>query len=512
MRRTTNILLVALLSFNTIDAAMADVRLPGMFSDAMVLQQGVPLPVWGWADPGEKVVVAIEGHEASTTTNNDGKWHVTLQSLKADGRPLQMTIHGRNTIVIRDALVGEVWLCSGQSNMAMGVKYCLNAKDEIAGADFPQLRIYNTRSSPSPVRQTDHHGKWLVCSPHNIGEWTAVGFFFARYLHKKLGVPVGLINASKGSVPIQTFMSIQSLKVVPSAKADLEVYEKRVKTYLEYRNTGKGVVDTGTTQNGEEPPGNAFNDPEAFYNSSIFPLAPYALRGAVWYQGEGHANDVCDQPDYYAQALPALITDWRKVWHQGDFPFIVVQLPNFKRPQEVAINQGWSDFREAQCRGVRAVKNAGIVTTIDIGEAFNIHPKNKQDVGKRLARWALANVYHEKGVMWSGPKYKTMKIESYRIRIAFDHVGGGLRVKGKTPGGFAIADANKVFRFAKARIDGDDVVVWSDKIQEPVAVRYAWAENPVCNLFNDADLPAMPFRTDDWAISEVKAAEDEQSL
>jgi sialate O-acetylesterase len=228
------------------------------------------------------------------------------------------------------------------------------------------------------------------------------------------------------------------------------------------------------------------------------------LRGALWYQGEG---DV-DRPEYYAQALPAMIEDWRQLWEQN-LAFGVVQLPNFKRPQREAINQGWSDFREAQYRGVQAVKNAGIVTTIDIGEAFNIHPKNKQEVGKRLALWALANVYGN-DVIWSGPIYKSMKVEGDKIRISFDHVHAGLRTKGDELKGFAIADESKVFRFAQAKIDGDTIVVWSDKVREPVAVRYAWAENPICNLFNEASLPARPFRTDSWAISEVKAAEDEE--
>jgi sialate O-acetylesterase len=489
-------LITALLVLTVANSAAADVRLPGLFSDSMVLQQGLPVPVWGWANPNEKIVVTLAGQDASATADKDGRWRVTIMPLKANGKPLEMTVRGKNTIVLKNVVVGEIWLCSGQSNMAMGVSYSRNAEEEIAAANFPELRIYNSRRSPSPVPMTDHQGEWLICSPANVGEWTATGYYFARHLQNQLGVPIGLINASKGSVPIQTFMSIESLKSVPTARAEATAHEKRVQDYLARRAKPNEKFSE-------------FNHPEALYNSSILPLAPYAIRGALWYQGEGHANDVIENPDYYRLALPALIKDWRTIWGQGDFPFVVVQLPNFKRPQQLAINQGWSDFREIQCKVVESVPSAGIVTTIDIGEAFNIHPKNKQELGKRLALWALANVYEKRDVVWSGPTYKSMTIEGSKIRIRFDHVGDGLQVNGNKLTGFAIAGADKMYRFAEARLDGNDVVVWSPKVDEPVAVRYAWAENPVCNLFNKANLPAAPFRTDDWPINKVTAAEDE---
>lgn len=489
---------VLLIAF--VDIAAAEVRLPGMFSDSMVLQRDIKLPIWGWATPGEEVTVELAGQKATAKANKDGRWRVTLAPMKADNQAHEMTVRGQNKIVIKDVLVGEVWLCSGQSNMAFSVQYGHDAAAEIAAANYPRLRRYYTRRMPAPEPLTDHRGNWVVCSPQTVAEWTATGFFFARELQNRLDVPVGLLDASKGSVPIQTFLSIQSLKSVPAVRAEMEEYEQQLQERIKALKKSKPEAVDPHAEDG--PPGTLFRQPAAIYNSSIFPVAPYALRGALWYQGEGDA----DRPEYYAQTLPALINDWRQLWGQS-LAFGVVQLPNFKRPQREAINQGWSDFREAQLRGVQTVKNAGIVTTIDIGEAYNIHPKNKQEVGRRLALWALANVYG-KELIWSGPIYKSMRIEGSRIRISFDHVHGGLRTKEEELKGFAIADASKIFRFAQGKMEGDDVVVWSDKVREPVAVRYAWAENPICNLFNEADLPARPFRTDEWAISDVKAAED----
>ncbi len=512
--KRASVLIVALSVF-VVGTSIAAVRLPGMFSDAMVLQRDIKLPVWGWAEPGEEVTVAIAGQKVTGTADKDGRWRVTLAPLKADGKGLEMTVSGKtNTIIFKDVLVGEVWLCGGQSNMAMGVAGSLNATQEIAAAHFPQIRLYQATRYPSPVARTEHRGNWAVCSSQNVGGWTAAGFFFARHLHKELGVPVGLINTSMGSMPIQTFASIQSLKVIPSARAKLEEYEKLVQVCLAQSGADSLPVKSGdqlealyreTTNKIDAKLGSCGDQPEALYNSSIFPLAPYALRGAIWYQGESYSPD----PDYYAQALPALITDWRKVWGQGDFPFGVVQLPNFGKRQQNAIGDGWPEFREAQYKGAQAVKNAGLVTTIDIGEP-DIHPRSKQDVGKRLALWALANVYDQKNLPWRGPMFKAMQIEEDRIRIAFDDMGGGLQVKGAEPMGFAIAGKDKIFHLTQARLDGDSVVVWSDKVKEPVAVRYAWAGNPVGNLFNQAGLPAMPFRTDTWAANEVHAADGEK--
>jgi len=494
--------------------ATADVRLPGMFSDSMVLQRDSKLPVWGWAEPGEEVTVAIAGQKATATADQDGNWRVTLAPLQANSEPQELTITGKNSIVIKDVLVGEVWLCSGQSNMAFGVQNGRDAPAEIAAANFPQIRLYHATRYPSLVPLTEHRGTWAVCSSETVGGWTAVGYFFARELHKELGVPVGLLNASQGSMPIQTFTSLQSLKPIPVAAVRLAEYETLVQECLAQAGV---AASTNAAQRDaalraainmiDAKLGSCGDQPGSLYNSSIFPLAPYALRGAIWYQGEGDADE---PPGYYSRALPALITEWRRIWGRDELPVGVVQLPNFGKRQRDAISDGWPEFRDEQFRGARAVENVGLIVTIDIGEHNNIHPRNKQDVGKRLALWARANVYGAKDLIWSGPVYQSMKIEGDKVRLAFDHVGGGLQFKDGEPRGFAVAGEDKVFYLAKARIDGDSVIVWSDRVKGPVAVRYAWANNPVGNLFNQANLPAMPFRTDDWGVTEVKASDDEK--
>jgi len=648
----------------------------------MVLQQGMKIPVWGWAAPGEQVTVSIAGQELNSTADKNGLWQVILDPLKADGKPLTMTVTGRSTLAVQDVLVGEVWLCGGQSNMAMGVGSCLDAKDEIAAANLPQVRMYNSVLPPSPVPLKESPSNWTACSPDTVSGWPAAGFFFARYLHKQLNVPVGIINTSMGGMPIQTYMSIERLRQLPTAKAEVEAHVALLQKYLVHRaqrdkeitdahqkqrertqwlqaqdkreenpaasadpkadlstwetvalpvakdkvifpqsgiywlrreiefpktwlgrelvvagveisqcdqvyldgrqipggawvenydytggrtyvlpadqvkdtkltlairildiggrpcfNSGDINPIVGLTKPGaderpilihgpwrmrqavkieakdlpvvptvEQPPGRAAHHPEAMYNSCIAPLAGYGLRGAIWYQGEADAA----RPEYYQQALPALAADWRNRWSQGDFAFGVVQLPNFMGRQSLAVESGWADFREAQCRGVRAMKNAGLAVTIDIGEAGDVHPKNKQEVGRRLGLWAMATIYGKTGIVWSGPVFKSMKTQNGKLVVEWDSVGGGLVAKGGPLMGFAVAGNDKVFHLAQAMIEGDRVVAGSNQVRQPVALRYAWANNPVCNLFNKEGLPAMPFRTDDWPGKDVKAAADEK--
>ncbi len=502
-------LIAALLFITAAGTSVADVRLPGMFSDAMVLQRDIKLPVWGWAEPGEEITVTIAGQKATATADKDGKWRVTLAPLKADGKPQELTVTGKNTIVIKDVLVGEVWLCGGQSNMQVGVNHVPNAEQEIASANFPQIRMYAWVQPPSAVPLKDHQGRRAVCSPQVVSTWTAVGFFFARHVHQQLGVPVGIMNMSLGSMPIQTFTSIQSLKPIPIVKDAMEAYEKRLQDRLDGKEVpAVKAEDNVLIKHLNEIPGSKAEQPETLYNSSIVPIAPYALRGALWYQGEKYTipPGYCD---YYAQALAALITEWRRVWGQGDFPFGVVQLPGFGKRQEDAIGDGWPEIREAQWKATQSVTNAGLVVTIDLGEA-DIHPKNKQDVGKRLAFWALANVYGKTDLVWRGPTYKSMQIEGDRIRITFDSNGGSSQINGSAPAGCAIAGKDKTFHVTQTKLDGNAVIVWSDKVKEPLAVRYAWAGNPVGNISNPSGLPAMPFRTDDWNMTEVRAADGER--
>jgi len=423
--------LIAILGWTTLTGlATADVRLSGMFSDSMVLQRESKLPVWGWAEPGEEVTVAIAGQKVSATADKDGNWRVTLAPLKGNGEPQELTVTGNNTIVIKDVLVGEVWLCSGQSNMQTGLTGVETGEQEIAAATFPRIRQYAWVQPPSAVPLKEHKGRWTVCSPQTAGNWTAVGYFFARQVHRELGVPVGIVNMSLGSMPIQTFTSLASLKPIPSVHDALVEYEKR----LQAKQPAPEVKAEANPfiKHLDAPPGTKAEQPEMLYNSSIVPVAPYALRGALWYQGEKYTvtPEYCD---FYAQALTALITDWRKLWGP-ELAFGVVQLPGFGNHQQDAIGDGWPELRESQWKGTRSLPNVGLVVTIDLGEA-DIHPKKKQGVGKRLALWALANVYDRKDVVWRGPTYKSMKIDGdkIRVRVTFNPNGGSLQFKGSAP-------------------------------------------------------------------------------
>ncbi|MEQ8786952.1 MAG: sialate O-acetylesterase [Pirellulaceae bacterium] len=451
--------------------ATADVTLPAVFSDNMVLQRDREIPVWGWADAGEKVDVSLADKQATATADKDGRWSVRLDPLSAGG-PHTLKVQGANTLAVEEVLVGEVWLCSGQSNMAMQVRRALNADEEAADADYPQIRMFTVPRGGAAEPQQQIKGSWAVCSPETVGGFSATAYFFGRRLHQELDVPVGLINSSVGGTPIDFWTSAEAQQAMfqePKVAAD-----------------GKRVGMT-------EPMAGAGN----LYNAMIAPLAPYAIRGAIWYQGERNSRG---EPAYlYRHQLPAMIGNWRKLWGQGDFPFLFVQLPNFTKPQTEPVEPtGWVTVREGMAQTLRTTPNTGMAVTLDVGEAGDIHPKNKQAVGQRLARWALATTY-EKSLVPSGPLFESAKIEGGKVVIHFKHVGEGLVAQGGEPlSGFAVAGDDGKFVRAEARIDGDTVVVSSSEIPQPAAARYAWAPNPDCNLFNKDGLPAEPFRTDDW--------------
>ena len=429
-----------------VSVAGAEVKLPGVFGDHMVLQRDAAVPVWGWAAPGEKVTVTLGDQSRTAAADKDGKWSLRLDRLSAGG-PYALKVCGSNTLELSDVLVGEVWLCSGQSNMAMTVGASNRFAEEQAAADLPKIRHFTVPRRSAETPETTCGGAWTVSSPETVGKFSATAYFFGRTLHKELGVPVGLVNSSVGGTPIESWT---------------------------------GPQDAGP-----------------LYNGMIAPLAPYAIRGAIWYQGERNAK--VGQPGAYAAQLAALIGGWRGVWGQGDFPFLYVQLPNYTAPQQKPVeNAGWVQVREAMLKTL-AVPNTGMAVTVDLGEAGNIHPKNKQDVGKRLAQWALAKTYG-RDLVYSGPLYRSMSKEGDKILIRFDSVGGGLVAKGDKLKGFAIAGADKEFAWADATIEGDAVVVRSPQVKDPAAVRYAWAPNPDSNLYNKAGLPASPFRTDDWDL------------
>ncbi len=504
-----------------VHAAPADVKLPGVFGDHMVLQRDAAVPVWGWAGAGEKVTVTLAGQSKTATAGKDGKWSVRLDAMKAGG-PHTLKVQGNpstgsgqaSTIELTDVLVGEVWLGSGQSNMAMSVRGSNNYEAEQAAAKLPKVRMMTVTRTPAETPQADCKGTWAVCSPETVGGFSATAYFFGRELHRQLGVPVGLINSSWGGTPVQTWTALADQQAEPKLKELLDGWKQRIDAYDPQKAKAAYEKQLAAWQErakkakaaGKRPPRKprkasdqrlSPHRPGNLYNGMITPLAPYAIRGAIWYQGESNAGRY--NAGLYGMQLAMMIRNWRRLWGQGDFPFEWVQLPNFRAPQtEPAETSGWVIVQEEMLKTLK-VPNTGMAVTIDIGAANNIHPKNKQDVGKRLALWALAKTYG-KDVVACGPLYKSMARRGDEIVVKFDYVAGGLVAKGEKLKGFAIAGADKQFVWADAKIEGQTVAVSCPKVKDPAAVRYAWATNPDCNLYNKADLPASPFRTDDWEL------------
>lgn len=628
--------------------AWADVKLPAVFSDNMVLQKGVPVGVRGWADPGEKITVEFSGQRKATTAGPSGKWTARLDPLPQSSEPAEMRVKGNSAITIRNVLVGDVWLASGQSNMEMPVYQVQNAAQEIASADYPGLRVFMVTRDLGSSPKEDCRGEWRICHPKNAGAFSAAAYFFARELHTKYKVPTGVINSSVGAssceawTPAEVLTADKSLPqlaaLAPKDYCDWNTYEAfRKETYDRYSWKDPGVkaecrawarpefdasdwkeVDVpgslearGMNIDGavwfrkevEVPPSwagraisvslgpisdndivfmngekigatdnnwrtwvfrtytiparlvkagrnvlavrifNAIGNggfypgypaplrlskdreneiilsgkwrskievammpaslpfplpvpyaiPSSLFNAMIAPFGQFPVRGFLWYQGEGNAG----APRQHDVLFPAMIESWRKLWGDETLPFYFVQLASFRAREATPSEGGWARLRESQLRTL-SLHHTGMAVTIDIGEALNIHPQNKQDVGRRLARWAMRDCYGDKQVEVSGPLYASNAIEGDRIRVRFNHVGGGLEVRGKELKGFAIAASDKKFVWARAAIEGESVVVWSESIKAPRFVRYAWADNPECNLYNRDGLPASPFRTDNF--------------
>jgi len=622
-----------------------------LFSDHMVLQRGVKVPVWGWAHPGSKVTVRFADQTKTAISEPDGKWMVRMDPLKESEQPRVLTVtatEGAQPVTVQDVLVGDVWLCSGQSNMEMGIGAC-NATNDIASANFPQIRLLTVprRVASRPVASVEC--RWLQCSPSNVlqglwGGFSAAGFFFGRELHQQLHIPIGLIHSSWGGTIAEAWTSEQGLQPLQDFNQQLEklaASDKGPKTDFDtdyaawaqkndpgtkqgwenaaanrdgwktvqmpqpfekaglpdfdgivwFRRTfelpagwagrplklGLGPIDdidttfvngkkvgqmnrydlnrvytipasllkqgenviavrvldtggeggmTGTRDQqfvkpadgdgdaislaGEwemrdsvpfsklpaPPAAEDANNPNVvtvLYNGMIAPLLPFAIKGAIWYQGESNAGRAAQ----YRRLLPAMITDWRHRFGVGDFPFYIVQLAAFQPTYPEPRESDWAELREAQAMTAHSLGHCGLAVAIDIGEANDIHPKNKAEVGRRLALSALARTYGKK-IEFSGPWYSSMKVDGNAVRLSFDHVDGGLVAKNGDLKGFAVAGEDRKFVWGTARIEGKQVVVSAAGIDNPVAVRYAWDVNPVCSLFNQSGLPAVPFRTDDW--------------
>ena len=651
--KTRILLLVAvLLAGFSMSDIQANVRLPRIIGHHMVLQRDIRVPVWGRADSGERISVEFNGQVLKTRTGKDGRWMVYLSPMKAGG-PYEMTIKGKNQVVLKDILIGEVWVCSGQSNMEWPVSRSDNAEEEIASANFPRIRLFTVERNMQMAPVDDlERGEWVACSPETVESFSAVGYFFGRDLHRHLDVPVGLVNTSWGGTNVETWTSMESIENVDryrpviekmriqdldklreesekaSRKWRMDIQEldqgiadgrynwahpdypvdgwkemelpglwedrglngldgvvwfrKEVKldpatledtlwvelgpvddsdetflngikigeTFQAYnrpriyavpkdmvrpgRNVlvvrvedyggGGGIWGTpgqlrirsgqkiitlagpwlfrvGSTDIPPIPPGaqavqSPNSMPSLLFNGMIHPLLPFAIRGAIWYQGESNAR----QAYLYRELFPLMITDWRNRWKQGDFPFLFVQLANYMKPDEKPVSDPWPELREAQTMTL-SLPNTGMALAIDIGEANDIHPRNKQEVGRRLALAARKVAYGE-DLVYSGPMFETMMVRGSSVFVNFSHTGSGLTVRHKYGYlmGFALAGEDRMFHYAQARIvDENTVEVFSEKVPRPVAVRYAWANNPdMANLYNREGLPACPFRSDDW--------------
>ncbi len=510
MRKTIPV--VSLLAALLVSAGQlsATVKPNALFSDHMVLQNGMAVPVWGTAAPGEKVSVAVAGQQAAATAGADGRWQAKLSNLKSGG-PLELTITGDKTpepLVIKDVLVGEVWVGSGQSNMEFTVSKAkaafaglLNEEQEIAAANFPQIRMFTVKGLKTYEPQTDVTGQWLVCSPATVPGFSAVGYLFARDLQKELNVPVGIITSAAGASCAEAWISREAM-MAPKLKWMLDSLDASV-AYFRQKPQGPAanapIRPTPINKPRPAGPVTSLRDPvqdqhfpTVLFNGMINPIIPYAIKGAIWYQGESIIGGTPGL-NLYGEVQKALITDWRKRWGEGNFPFYIVQLPG---QQNISNNPR---IREEQL-AVLSLPNTGVAVTIDIGEAKNVHPHNKEPLGDRLTLLALANAYGRK-IESSGPMYSSMKVVKNAIRVSFTHVGGGLVAKGGTLKGFQIAGADQKFVEAEAKLDGDSILVSSPQVASPVAVRYAWTDYPEglgCNLYNAASLPASPFRTDKW--------------
>ena len=503
----------------------AEVKPNPLFTDGAVLQRGQAVPIWGTARDGEKVTVELAQQKLTATAAN-GVWQVKLKPLTAGG-PFTLTITGDNIVTVNNVMVGEVWVCSGQSNMEWPFNKAANAEVERPKATYPQVRMFTVAKTVSIKPLAEAKGNWVECSPETVGGFSAVGYFFARDLYQKLGIPVGMIHTSWGGTPAQAWTSIEGFEKEPELKgyldatqAAIEAYPAAVAAYpakLEDLKTAKAAWEETVAKPHREalakwneesakakeaglplppkpemaskqptapksPDGDS-RSPTTLFNGMLNPIIPYAIKGAIWYQGESNAG----QSREYQTLFPAMIADWRTKWNQGAFPFLFVQIAPFNgQPPEI---------REAQLLTLSKSKNTAMVVTTDVGDAKDIHPTRKEPVGLRLALAARALAYNEK-IVFSGPLYQSMKAKGPEIAISFTHTGGGLVAKDGELKGFTIAGADGKHVPAKAEIKGNNVIVSAEEVSEPKAVRYGWTNVPDVNLFNQEGLPASPFRTD----------------
>jgi sialate O-acetylesterase len=479
--------------------AQADVTLPAIIAENMVLQQKTPVSIFGKADPGEAVTVSIQGKKARVTTGGDGKWRVMLPPLSAGG-PFTLTVQGKNTIEFKNILVGEVWLCGGQSNMEWMVRNSFQPQPAIEASANPNIRLFNIKNVRSPKPLDEVQAKWDICGPETVPTFSAVGYFFGRDLQKALGVPIGLIQSDWGGTPAEAWTREELILNHPELKSIAENYPKALASYRNNLVDFPAAVEKAKAEGKPEPrrPNSPWRYGE-LYNGMIAPIVQYTIKGAIWYQGESNSGRAAQ----YRTLFPTMIECWRSDFGIKDFPFYLVQLAPFSSGNSAGTN--YAELREAQWYATKALPNVGMAVITDVGEETDIHPKKKEPVGARLALLALENTYSQK-IVAESPTFKSMKADGDKILVRFDNVGSGLVAKGgeisqKTLEegklvGFTVAGADGNFVPAEAKIVGKDTVEVTASGVKPVAVRYAFVNFPVCNLFSKEGLPACPFRSD----------------
>jgi sialate O-acetylesterase len=505
---STKFALIFLLAVANANFCTADVKLPNIFSDHMVLQRDQTVPVWGWADAGEEVTVAIAGQTLKTKADDAGKWRVDLAPLSV-GDPLTLVVEGNNRLERNDILVGEVWICSGQSNMQWTLGASFDADLHLLTAENSQLRLLTVNPDGMQTPKEDIDTTWQMCTPEEAAQFSGVGYFFGQQLQKTLGVPVGLIDNAWGGSSCETWIRRDLLDADPiygplmerwkateanfATGKPMEKYKVSLAQWQQDKKDGKKVGrqprSPETGMKGQHRPANLFN-------ARVLPLVPYAIRGSVWYQGESNAGRAYQ----YREMFPLMIQNWRDTWGQGDFPFYWVQLADFQKESPLPGDDAWAELREAQTLTMDKLANTGEAVIIDLGEGNDIHPRNKFNVGLRLARWALARDY-DIDVPCQSPRYESLEQADGKLLVTLSDCGAGLKMHSDFEiKGFAIAGEDKKWVWADAKIvAANQVEISSEAVSSPVAVRYAWATNPVCNLISRGGLPVTPFRSDDWA-------------
>ncbi|MCB1204883.1 MAG: sialate O-acetylesterase [Verrucomicrobiae bacterium] len=510
--KTRFILLSLLLASSSL--LRAELKLPAIIGDHMVLQQKQANPVWGWDAPGTKITVTFAGQTKNATAGADGKWRVTLDPVDANAEPAVLAIEGSSKRELQDVLVGEVWMCSGQSNMGFTVGGDWNAEVEALAANVPNLRLISVPQVGTQELKDDFAGKWEASTTDSCKGFTAVGYFYGKYLQEILGVPVGLIDNAWGGSAAEAWIRRETIEGDPRFKSLVDGWKQReVQLQSEEAKAGyekamanwKAAVEKAKAEGKPAPrapqspeqtlSGNA--RPGNIFGGVVHPTLGYGIKGVIWYQGESNSSRAWE----YAELFPFMIEQWRAEWKQGDFPFYWVQLADFKSEVPDPGDSQWAELRESQTKTL-ALPNTGQAVIIDLGEANDIHPKNKHDVAARLVRWPLARDYGFANLEPQSPTYQSMEVAGNKAKLTFDHVGTGLRtVDVNEVKGFAVCGEDRQWKWAQARIVGaKQIEVWSDEVAAPVAVRYAWADNPVCNVLSKEGLPLTPFRTDDFPM------------